>query len=165
MPSMDSTATEFSKHEKFWFLDGNIILSTSKTLSDPHTEQESSSSRTQTPESSSSVGHKRRRIEDSSSLDGSKTFSSSKRIMFRVHKSVLSMHSPVFNDMFTLPDTAACSELVGRQAEGVNGTSGSVTRHMKVSLSSSFRILLSKSNNCYLFSIIHYLRKFLFSFS
>lgn len=44
--------------------------------------------------------------------------------MFRVHKSVLSMHSPVFNDMFTLPDT--CSELVGRQAEGVNGTSGSV---------------------------------------
>lgn len=46
--------------------------------------------------------------------------------MFRVHKSVLSMHSPVFNDMFTLPDTAACSELVGRQAESVNSTSGSV---------------------------------------
>lgn len=123
---MTSTATEFSEHEKSWFLDGNIILSTSKTSSGPHTEQESSSSTTQTPESSSSVGHKRRRIEDSSSLDGSITFSSSKRIMFRVHKSVHSMHSPVFNDMFTLPDTAACSELVGRQAESVNSTSGSV---------------------------------------
>lgn len=100
-------STDRVKHEKFWFPDGNVVLSI------PRIEKETPSqvgqgrglSNAHGGQSQASAG-KRRRTEDNSPTRET-------RVIFRVHKSILSMHSPVFQGMFALPEVASGSGIAG----------------------------------------------------
>lgn len=111
-----SVELEGDKHEKHWFTDGNIILcvtttTTSNSVGERGCDFDTSTGEhgTQATEVDSDRGKKRRRTEEGS-IDVSESTSSVKRILFRVHKSILSRHSPVFEGMFTLLDSSNHSE-------------------------------------------------------
>lgn len=113
-----SVELEGDKHEKLWFTDGNIILcvttttaTTSNSVGERGCNVDTSTDEhgTQATEVDSDRGKKRRRTEEGS-IDVSENTSSVKRILFRVHKSILSKHSPVFEGMFTLLDSSNHSE-------------------------------------------------------
>lgn len=114
--SLMSVELEGDKHEKLWFTDGNIILCVTTTTAtnsvgergcnvDTSTDEHG----TQATEVDEDRGKKRRRAEEGS-IDVSESTSSVKRILFRVHKSILSKHSPVFEGIFTLLDSSNHSE-------------------------------------------------------
>lgn len=93
-------STERVKHEKFWFSDGNVFLSIDRT------EKKTKCQVDQGRGLQALVG-KRKRTEGS-------------RVLFRVHKSILSKHSPVFEGMFALPEVASGPENAG--AENLPGS-------------------------------------------
>lgn len=98
--SHSSMSTLITKHEKFWFLDGNIILSIPST-GEPDSASDDTCSATR-------PNRRKRARRTEESLDASSYTSSlsTRRTLFRVHKGILAKHSPVFEGMFTLPDPA-----------------------------------------------------------
>lgn len=98
--SHSSMSTLITKHEKFWFLDGNIILSIPST-GEPDSASDDTCSATR-------PNRRKRARRTEENLDASSYASSlsTRRTLFRVHKGILAKHSPVFEGMFTLPDPA-----------------------------------------------------------
>lgn len=87
-------STERVKHEKFWFSDGNVVLSIDRI------EKQTKCQVDQGYGLQLASAGKRKRTEDS-------------RVLIRVHKSILSKHSPVFEGMFALPEAASGLENAG----------------------------------------------------
>lgn len=94
-------STERAKHEKFWFSDGNVVLSIARIESRTKCQVNQGRGLLE------ALAGKRKRTEDS-------------RVLFRVHKSILSKHSPVFEGMFALPEVASGPENAG--AENLPGS-------------------------------------------
>lgn len=115
-------SAEGVKHEKFWFTDGNIILCATNASNsvgergcdfDPTAD---GAKRTRATDVNPNRRKKRRRTEEGS-IDVSGSTPSLKRVLFRVHKSILSKHSPVFGGMFSLLDATNHSERQGKDLE------------------------------------------------
>lgn len=77
---------EFQRHTKLYFTDGNICLSAVSHAS-AASQSDSNAEMLAAPDHPLSAG-----------------------IFFRVHQSVLSIHSPIFCDMFGLPSTDDTNE-------------------------------------------------------
>lgn len=121
---ISTMSAEGVKHEKFWFTDGNIILcATNLNASNSVGERgcdfdttADGAKRTRATDVNPDRTKKRRRTEEGS-IDVSGSTPSLKRVLFRVHKSILLQHSPVFGGMFSLLDVTNHSERQGKNLE------------------------------------------------
>lgn len=98
--SHSSMSTLITKHENFWFLDGNIILSI-PSIGEPESASDDTCSGTRP-----NRRKRARRTEENLDVSSYTSSLSTRRTLFRVHKGILAKHSPVFEGMFTLPDPA-----------------------------------------------------------